>query len=127
MYDSLYVDLINKKNSKHINVQLAYSILSKTKGLMFSKKKILLMVFNKERKISLHGWFVFYPLKIYYLNKEMKVIEKTILRPFSYYSPKNKAYFVLEVPYSFDFNAEIGDFLGTKTNISLVRERCSFQ
>lgn len=121
------MDLVNKKNSKQIDAQFAFSILSKTKGLMFSKEKALLMIFDEERKISLHGWFVFFPLKIYYLNKEMKVIEKTILKPFSYYSPKNKAYFVLEVPYSFDFNAEIGDFLGTKTNISLVKERCNFQ
>ncbi|MGB9748424.1 MAG: DUF192 domain-containing protein [Candidatus Woesearchaeota archaeon] len=72
------------------------SVLKKFLGLMFSKKKNLLFVFDCEKRISLHMLFVFYPILVVFLDKKMFVVEKKILKPFTFYTPKYKAKFVLE-------------------------------
>ena len=65
-----------------------------TLGLMFSKKihdKGLVFVFNKERRISLHMWFVFFPIDVLFLNSDKEVIDiKERFLPFGFYSSKGK-------------------------------------
>lgn len=56
------------------------------------------MEFPQEQKISLHNFFVFYPLEILILNQNKKVIEiKQNFLPFTFYNPKNKGKFVIEL------------------------------
>lgn len=78
------------------------NILSKAKGLMFSKKlqdKALIFKFNKEKTISLHMFFVFYPIDVIFLNEYKEVVDfKQNFRPFTFYSSKSKAKFALEMP-----------------------------
>ncbi|MBT4825007.1 DUF192 domain-containing protein [Candidatus Woesearchaeota archaeon] len=89
---------------------------SKLKGLMFSKKnsKNLIFVFDNEKKIGLHMWFVFYPIDVLLLDSDKKVVEiKERFRPFSWFNSKEKAKYVLEL-YSGTINdkkIEIGDRL----------------
>lgn len=65
---------------------------------MFSKQKNLIFPFNKEKIIPLHMWFVFYPIDVIYLDKNKKIVEiKENFKPFSYFSPKNKAKYVIEL------------------------------
>ena len=70
-----------KNNTKHTliakNFQLCTTLLSKAKGLMFSRKKNhknLVFVFDEEKKIPLHMFFVFYPIDIVYLDLNNKVV-----------------------------------------------------
>jgi uncharacterized protein len=43
--------------------------------------------------------FVFYPIDVLFLDKNKVVVEvKDNFRPFSFYTPKNKAMYVIELP-----------------------------
>lgn len=83
------------------NIRFCNNVVSKAIGLMFSKKsdKSLIFTFKKEKIMPLHMLFVFYPIDVLFLDKEKKVVEmKENFRPFSYYTPKNKAKYVIELP-----------------------------
>jgi len=78
--------------------QICESLWSKTRGLMFSKKKNLVFVFDEEKRISLHMMFVFFPIDVLFLDKDKKTIEvKKDFKPFSFYTPKEKARYVIEI------------------------------
>ena len=82
------------KDEKHCK-----TILSKFIGLMFSPKKTLVFHFNKEQLISLHMWFVFYSIDIYYLNKDKVVIEtKKCFKPFTFHTNNKRAKYLIETP-----------------------------
>lgn len=107
------------KNSKKIltinNHKICYypciSIFKKLKGLMFSKPKNLLFISNKPIKVSFHMFFVFYPIDLILINKNKIVEIKKNFKPFSYYMPKNKFQYALELPNNhLKFN--IGDKVG---------------
>ena len=66
---------------------------------MFSKKKTLVFHFKKEQLISLHMWFVLYPIDVYYLDKDKVVIEmKKNFKPFMFYTNNKKAEYLIETP-----------------------------
>ena len=76
-------------------------IFSKSIGLMFSKKQDrgLIFRFNKEKIISLHMFFVFYPIDVLFIDENKTVAEiKKNFRPFAFYKPKKKAMYVVELP-----------------------------
>ena len=112
MIKNLTKNIIISKNTKFCNKSLSKAI-----GLMFSKKsdKSLIFIFKKEKIVPLHMLFVFYPIDVLFLNKEKKIVEiKEHFRHFSFYSPKNKARYVIEMPEGSigKFNLEISDRLG---------------
>ena len=81
------------------NAKICTSIISKSFGLMFSKKKPLIFIFKKEKINPLHMFFVFYPIDVLFLNKNKIVVEiKENFRPFSFYAPKNKSKYIIELP-----------------------------
>ncbi len=82
------------------NYKRCESIFSKTVGLMFSKKyRSLIFIFPEEKVVPLHMFFVFYPIDVLFLDKKKRVVEiKENFRPFSFYSPKNRAKYVIELP-----------------------------
>ena len=87
----------NKILSK--KVKICNSLFSKAKGLMFSKRKTLIFIFKTEKIVPLHMFFVFYPIDVLFLNKNKEVIEiKRDLRPFTFYSPKQKSKYIIELP-----------------------------
>ncbi len=68
------------------------------RGLMF-KKKITphVLLFNKEKRVSLHTFFVAEPIDLIFVNKHGRVVEiKENLAPFSFYSPREKAIAIIE-------------------------------
>lgn len=76
-------------------------IFSKFVGLMLSKqqKKALIFRFEKERIISLHMFFVFYPIDVLFLDKSKIVVDKKeSFKPFTFYKPKKKAMYAVEMP-----------------------------
>ena len=82
---------------------------------MFSKKpKTLIFVFNKEKIISLHMFFVFYPIDVLFLNKNKKVVQlKENFKPFKIIIPKKPAKYIIELPNNTikKTNTKIGDIL----------------
>ena len=76
-------------------------IFSKFIGLMFSKKQDrgLIFRFNKEKIISLHMFFVFYPIDVLFLDKNKFVVDKKEnFKPFTFYKSKRKAMYAIELP-----------------------------
>ena len=98
--------------------KMCKSLLGKTIGLMFQPKpKTLLFKFNKERKNSLHMFFVFFPIDIIFLNNNQKVVElKQHLKPWQIYFPKEKSLYIIEAPIQTIQNSktEIGDSIRFK-------------
>jgi len=72
--------------------------LSRVVGLMFQKPKPLLMVFNREKIIPIHTWFMQGSIDVYYLDANKNIVERTSLAPWKVYTPKKPARYILEVP-----------------------------
>jgi len=90
------------------------SIFSQTRGLMFRKKHNLIMHFHSKRKISLHMFFVFYPIDIFILDSEKKVVEiKRNFKPFTIWYPKNNGNYLIEMV-ELNKKVKIGDSLDFK-------------
>ena len=87
-------------------------IASKTKGLMFSEKKTLVFVFKREHIISLHMFFVFFPIDVIFLDKKKIVVDiKENFRPFTFYKSRKNAFYVIELNYGIikKTKTQIGD------------------
>lgn len=70
------------------------------KGLMFCNKvkKPMIFKFIDSQRIPLHMWFVFCSIDVLYLNENKDIVEiKENFKPFTYYCPKNKAKYVIEL------------------------------
>ena len=80
--------------------ELCKGILCKAIGLMFSfKPKTMVFAFKKEQTLSLHMLFVFFPIDLMFIDDKMRVVEvKERFSPFTFYSSKNKAKYVIELP-----------------------------
>ena len=58
--------------------------------------------FHKEIPVSLHMWFVFFPIDVLFLDKSRKVVDlKRDFRPFGFYSSKKEAQYAVELPVGF--------------------------
>ena len=97
---------------KHYNFK---SPISKAIGLMFSMNpKNLVFFFKKEEIVPLHMLFVIFPIDVLFLDKNKKVVElKENFRPFTFYTPKAKAKYVIELPKGAvkKSKTEIGDII----------------
>lgn len=86
---------------------------SKFRGLMFSKRKTLIFEFKEDTNVPLHMLFVFFPIDVLFLNEKKTVLEvKKNFMPFTFYSPKHKARYVIEIPSPTDF--AVGDVVTFK-------------
>lgn len=85
-------------------------MFSQALGLMFRKKQNLLMTFPKERKISLHMFFVFFPIDVLILDKNKKIVEiKKNFKPFTFWNSKKNGKYVVELAYPYEY--EIGEIV----------------
>ena len=79
-------------------------------GLMFSQRKNLVMKFSKEKLVSLHNFFVFFPIDVLIVDTEMKIVEiKRNFKPFTLWRSREKGKFVVELGFSGKY--EVGDQL----------------
>lgn len=83
-------------------VEFCRTIASQMRGLMFArdiKERALIMVFGKEKLVSLHMMFVFFPIDILYLDSGKRIVElHEGARPFiSRISPSHKARYIIEL------------------------------
>lgn len=95
------IDLIYKGKKIFLNVKRK-NFLGKIIGLMFSRREkanILLFSFRKEQNLKIHSFFVFYPFIALWLDKENRVIDFKIVKPFTpAISTKKYFYSLLEIP-----------------------------
>ena len=90
--------------------QVCRSQLDRAKGLMFARRpKIVLFEAAQSEWMSIHSWFVFFPLDVYWLDSEKAIVAYERLKPFSN-DRKFKAKYVLEGPTGF-LKANVGDFV----------------
>ena len=93
-------------------VLVCKSYFSKASGLMFRSKRNLVFLFDKEVKEPLHMFFVFYPIDVLFLDKDKKIVEiKRNFKSFTFYSPKNKAQYIIELAIDYSINYNVGDQL----------------
>ena len=95
------------------DVKLCKTVLSRSKGLMFSPKKAnraVVLVFPNEQKVDLHMFFVFFPIDVIFLDKRKRVVEmKKNFEPFTTYVTHKKAKYAVEV--------SVGTITETKTRL----------
>lgn len=111
--------ITNKTKKRKIvsKVKVCRSFLSKSLGLMFRfdlVDKGLVFVFDKEKKIGLHMFFVFMPIDVLFLNSKKKVVEiKENFMPFHFYNPRKKAKYIVELPWMTvkEKKIKVGDFI----------------
>ncbi|MGV8150650.1 MAG: DUF192 domain-containing protein [Candidatus Woesearchaeota archaeon] len=93
---------INKKKICD-DISICKNIFSMARGLMFRSKysvknRAWIFIFKKERKISITMMFVFFPIDIIFIDKNMKIVEiKKSLKPFQNYFPKKDAMIAIEL------------------------------
>lgn len=83
------------------NFTLCNGVFSKFRGLMFTKniEQALIFKFDKEKIISLHMLFVFYPIDVLFLDKNKIVVDIiNCFKPFTLYNSKKKAMYAIEMP-----------------------------
>jgi len=99
--------LLINVSTKKITIKktkLASTSLDQGLGLMFSKKMYfnyaLIFPRNKESIIgsSIHMMFVFYSIKVIFLDRNKKVVDIIIAKPFLFYSPKKPSKYIIELP-----------------------------
>ena len=109
----------NKTKNKILakDFKICSSLFSKFKGLMFAKKhKTLIFDSNKEKNISLHMFFVFYPIDVLWLDKDKKITHiKQNFIPFTV-TKSYKAKYVIELEKGTleKTNTSIGDIVSFK-------------
>ena len=76
--------------------------LAHLRGLMFRiTPTIAIFQFNKPQKVSIHTWFMLYPINVYFLDSDAQLIKtKLNLRPFSHYNPGIRSQYIVEIPIS---------------------------
>jgi len=72
----------------------------KARGLMLSSgRNNLLFEFKRDVRTPMHSWFVFFPFVIIWLDKNNRLLEFRIAKPFeSFIMPKKKFRKALEIP-----------------------------
>lgn len=100
-----------QKSLKLKNYTRCETVWSMGTGLMFKKPQIMVFDFKKQRRISLHMVFVFYPIDVYFVDDRKKIIEiKKQFMPFNFYTSRKKARYVIETPVR-EFKLRVGDFV----------------
>lgn len=90
-----------KKGGKQYRALYCNTTFSRAFGLMLRRKQLALIELPFESKplAGIHMLFMLFPLDIYWLDKQMKVISmRKNLKPFCYANAERPAKYVLEAP-----------------------------
>ncbi|MEK6826640.1 MAG: DUF192 domain-containing protein [Nanoarchaeota archaeon] len=87
------------KKFKLEDIEVCDTFFKRLRGLMFFKPKNIALVLNKETryKASIHMFFVFFPIDVYWLDSSLNIVEKRRCKPFSMATPKKKAKYIVEL------------------------------
>jgi uncharacterized protein len=103
--------MIKVNNKIIIKKKKIISPLMQGFGLMFFFKKNFDFgfIFKRDKESilgsSIHMMFVFFPIKILFLNSKKEVVDIIYkARPFLFYFPKKKAKYIIELPFNTDIS-----------------------
>lgn len=87
-----------KINNKNMEFKKCRTFFDNFWGLMFSEKKNIMLVapFESKAYSSIHSLFVFYSFSAIFLNSKKEVVDHKRMNPFTFYTPKKAAKYVLE-------------------------------
>ena len=75
------------------------TVLSQGIGLMFRTKIIpLLFILKKPQRITIHSFFMLKTIDVIFLNEKKEVVDVKTLKSWSWFTPKERAKYVIEVP-----------------------------
>lgn len=102
---------INKLNKLNVKIdKVCNNIFTKCIGLMFSSKpKTTLLVNHTEKPTSIHTFFMLFPIDVYWLDGDKKIIHKQSMNPWKISRVKIAKY-VLETKTNL-LDADVGDEL----------------
>ena len=92
---------VTRKSVIATRSKIADSVLGRSIGLMFSlpTDAAKVLKFPSDSQVSLHMFFVFFPIDVILVDSRRKVVELIEgFAPFTTYSARKKATFVIEVP-----------------------------
>ncbi len=90
--------------------RICTSLFSLARGLILRKKQNLIMIFPRERQVSLHMVGVLYSIDILILDKNKKIVEiKRNLKPFTFWTSHQKGQYVIEL--AFPGKYKVGELL----------------
>ncbi len=75
------------------------TMLSQGIGLMLRTKITpLIFVLSPPRKMTIHSFFMLKTIDILFLDEKRKVVDLKTLKPWKWYTPKEKANYIIEAP-----------------------------
>jgi len=95
------INNLTKRSIVCCNAKLCLSAFSKSVGLMLSKEQDIALIFkfHKEKVVSLHMLFVFYPIDVLFIDKDKIVVDKKEnFRPFTFYKSRKRSMYAVELP-----------------------------
>ena len=67
---------------------------------MFRRMQNLIMEFTHEKRVSLHMFFVFFPIDVLLLNSQKEIVEiKRQMKPFSFWRTQQQGKYVVELAF----------------------------
>ena len=96
---SMMITNLTKKTVLAKESKLCKTPFQKARGLMFSKPRNLVFIFHPKQQVSLHMFFVFFPIDIVCLSSNQKVIElKEDFKPLALYKTRRPCTYLIELP-----------------------------
>ena len=104
--------ILNKTTKKCFDIKITYAnnFYKRFKGLMGKKDIDFGMLFCNLTDPSIHTMFMRFEIDVYFINENKIVFDKTSLKPWRFYRPKNNAKYILETKKD-ELKMEIGDEL----------------
>lgn len=92
------------------DVKICDTFWKRFRGLMFSRRRTVLLAFDRDGRHAVHMLFVFFPITVVWLDGGGRVVETRKASPFSLlHRPGEKAGRILEIPAHVDPGIEAGD------------------
>jgi uncharacterized protein len=92
-------------------VEYCQTVFQQARGAMFRSKldKALIFPVSPARSLSLHMFFVFFPIDVLFVRDGQVIEIKKNFKPFTIYNPREDADTVIELPAGTVKNIKIGD------------------
>ena len=110
--------IINKTTNQVLSNReiVCKTYISQARGLMFyRRKRNVTMIFPRERRISLHMFFVKYPIDVLIVNTEKEIVEiKRNFQPWTFWKSRKRGKYVVELSNSVE--CRVGDVISFLQN-----------
>jgi len=91
--------MIIEIDQKTVEVEYCRGFWKIFRGLMFSRRKNILLVLPREgrNRAAIHSFFVFFPFQAIFINSRKEVVDSKRIKPFRVFLPRKPARFILEL------------------------------